>query len=87
MSNWKPFNINNYIRVKLTKEGLEHLQKTHDEDNARFGGLFGEWTPPKVDEEGWSKFQLWALFHDFGDALSMGKPVPFETVIELDIEC
>lgn len=50
------FNINNYIYVKLTDIGLSELKKQHDELSESFPGL-GEFEAPKVDEDGWSKFQ------------------------------
>ncbi len=76
------FNINNYVRVKLTDRGRENHRKNHDE-------LFAGWSekpeyrPPVEDAEGWSKWQMWSLMADFGPHISIGMNPPFETEIEI----
>jgi hypothetical protein len=87
---WPMFNLNHEVAVKLTEEGLDILRRNHDRLNAGYlfpgnkPGLLGEFRPPKTDAEGWTRFQLWALMHEFGADILMGRPVPFETAIRLD---
>lgn len=69
-----PFNINNYVSVKLTKEGGEQWYRHHE----RFG-IIGD--GPEIDENGWMRIQLWELMQIFGSELRNGGPLMFETNI------
>ncbi|QZA70206.1 hypothetical protein 278BB001_55 [Bacillus phage 278BB001] len=73
------FNANYYVKVKLTEEGLNELKRQHDELNAHYNGLAGEFTLPKTDEDGYSKFPLWDLMQKLGWMMRMGTKLPFET--------
>ena len=42
----------------------------------------GIYTPPAEDEEGWSRWQLWALMDVFGPHMSLGVESPFGPVID-----
>lgn len=59
----KGFDINKKVKVKITSYGLKFLKEQHEknEPNVPF-------TPSKVDENGYSTFQLWVLFSTFGEA-------------------
>jgi len=75
------FNINHEVLVKLTPEGLSILERDHN-------ALFSEpgaakFKPPAVDENGYSKFQLWDLMSRFGSHCYNGCKLPFETNIIL----
>lgn len=75
-------NINDTVRVKLTDNGREILRKNH-EDLKRYFPSISDF---KIEEkDGWYSSQLWELFQDFGPHISIGKMLPFETEIELDI--
>jgi len=76
-----PFNINEYVRVRLSSEGLAILMDRHS-DLARRWPSVGDFVPPKVDSDGWSEFQLWNLMQIFGPHITMGCKPPFETTIE-----
>jgi hypothetical protein len=67
------FNINNYVRVKLTPKGKDVLR-------ARAKPI------PKEDKYGWSRWQLWTLFEVFGNYVHVGSDAPFETEIEIETE-
>lgn len=78
------FNINEHVKVKLTNYGRTVLAEEH----ALFWEKAGhpkppEYTPPKEDREGWSKWQMWALMQAFGSHISLGGENCFETTIEL----
>ena len=77
------FNINNTVMVRLTEYG----KAKHRESREKFYKQLGmnvEYTAPKEDEDGWSKWQLWELMSEFGKYISLGGRVPFETTIRLD---
>lgn len=71
-------NINNEVKIKLTARG-KHIHK----DNWNAYGLKEKYIPPKEDTEGWSTWQLWTLFQEFGSYMYNGCEVPFETEIEI----
>lgn len=75
------FNVNDYVKVNLTEDGIAELQKQRDELRApslKDVPLFGK------DDEGWTKFQLWDLMNCFGHMMYMGGKIPFETTILID---
>lgn len=77
-------NINEYVKVKLTELGISILKEKRNKQNKEFEALglkgFGEYIPD-LDEEGYTKFQLWDLMRMFGDSLSNGTEIPFETTV------
>lgn len=77
------FNVNNYVRIKLTDYGKEILRKRFDEMHEKFPKAFKKFRTPKEDADGWSKWQMWDLMNTFGDYVSLGMEVPFDTVIEI----
>jgi hypothetical protein len=77
------FNINSYVAVKLTSAGLDTLVSQRDELQALYPRVDLGNPLPFVDEEGYSKFQLWALMHDLGHQCILGQATPFDTTIKL----
>lgn len=79
--NYIKININAYVKVKLTKYGIEELERQHNELKKQFPNL-KEFTPPETEGDGYSKFQLWALMRDLGHMLILGSDtLPFHTNI------
>lgn len=77
------FNLNHNVRVKLTDVGRAAILKNHKN---LFGDRADKFAPRKVIEvEGWSEWQLWELMAEFGPYLSNGRPVPFETEIQMPV--
>lgn len=76
------FNVNHYVRVKLTQVGLDELKRQHDELYAKVPSIHA-WKPPVTDKDGWSKHQLWSLMQDLGHLCGLGRATPFETTIEI----
>jgi hypothetical protein len=71
-SNIVSFNINHYVFVKLTEQGLKiAIEKAIP-------------VPPE-DQCGWSRWQLWCLMKAFGDHCYNGCEIPFETTIRIEI--
>lgn len=56
----KTLNINHYVRIKLTKFGFEKLKKNHEDLRKKFPTV-GEFTPPKVDEDGFCTLYLYGV--------------------------
>lgn len=77
------FNINNYVKVKLTDKGRKVLEEEHNQLYARLGLGDVAYEAPKEDENGYHKFQLWCLMESLGRHLSLGTDPVFETEIEL----
>ena len=76
------FNVNDYVKVKLNDRGLEILKKQYDDLAAEFPSLKKEeFQPPKTDENGYCKFQLWVLMETFGSSIGLSFIPPFETEI------
>lgn len=77
-------NSNDFVKVKLKESGIAILKEKRDELNkmihANGGKGLGEYKL-KVDEEGYSKFQLWELMNTFGHLMGLGLETPFETDI------
>jgi len=79
------FNINNYVYVRLREPGRIELKKQHEELNKSFGGKLGDYTAPKEDGNGWSRWQMHDLMNRFGHMTSCGFDPPFETEIKFEL--
>jgi hypothetical protein len=80
------FNINQYVKVKLTEKGKEILLNDHNridkqlkESGAKGLGTF----ILRLDKDGYYKEQLWKVMRVFGEHMSNGYEPPFETEIEI----
>ena len=76
------FNINDTVMVRLTDYGKAKHRESHEKFYKQLG-MNVEYMAPKEDEDGWSKWQLWDLMSEFGQHISLGGRVPFETTIRL----
>ena len=83
---YKEFNINYYVKVKLTQVGKDELLRQHKEWLIKIPSLKREFTLPKEDEDGYSKWQMHSLMNSFGHLMSIGFNTPFETEILIDIK-
>lgn len=79
----KKFNVNSWVKVKLTEKGVEELKRQHDELREMLPKL-GEFKEPNVDEDGYTKFQMHDLMNRFGRMVQPGLNPPFEVVILFD---
>ena len=73
------FNINNYVRVKLTEEGKTHYIKWHKD-------LKVDAVCPAIDSAGYCKFQMHELMNVFGSEVVMGLPQMFNSNIKIQID-
>ena len=81
-----PFNVNDYVWVKLTPVGLKILERNFCELRRAFPNLPKQFTPPPTDDEGYTKYQMWSLMNDFGNYMVMGGQSPFETDVILEVK-
>ena len=67
----KTFNINDFIKVKLTEHGYNahvlHYKKYLGEN------FNNKYFLPMVDEDGFTKYQLWEFINIFGEHMFMGE--------------
>lgn len=80
------FNVNHYVRLRLTDEG----RRIH---RANYDGLMSgmpshvrdtiPYVPPETDAEGWSKFQMWDAMRIFGPWMAMTARNPFDLTIDI----
>lgn len=78
----KRFNVNKFIKVKLTPRGVDIYYHQNDELNKWIkenGGLELGSRMPKIDENGYTEFQLWNFMNLYGKYFVMGSS---ENVIE-----
>ena len=80
------FNVNEYVKVKLNAIGIKrHWERwLYYKQNFPEVDVFKEYTPPKVDEQGYHTIQLWSLMKDYGDLCGLGLEPPFETEIIIE---
>ena len=82
------FNINNYVKVKLTDYGRKAHRQWHDNLHSHVTKEKRDlwYLAPEEDADGWSRWQMWYLMQRVGWACGMGGPIPFETQIEIETE-
>lgn len=85
MSNFKEFNVNSWVKVKLTEVGLQELQRQKE---ALRDSLSHIKNLPvydvKVDSEGYYTCQMWSLMESLGHLCRLGCEPPFDTTILLE---
>lgn len=78
-------NLNYFIKVKLTDLGKDIYYHRFDKLNDYCGREVLKPRFPKVDENGYTKFQLWEFIELYGEHIGMGRPSiidPFEIIYE-----
>ena len=68
-------NLNNYIKVKLTEKGIDILKQRYGTDY-----------PINIDNEGYTKFQMWDFARLFGEHMSMVFCLVCQTNIMVQVE-
>ena len=81
MKEYIDFNINQYVKVKLSKRGWDELKRQDDEMMDRFAML--KLNPPEVDEDGYCTFQMHDLMQRLGSLCIMGPMPPFHSQIKI----
>lgn len=77
--------INDYVKVKLNQFGKDIYFHRHDDTRAQYVEKNGYYPAcfqpeyPKVDDDGYSKFQLWDFINIYGEYMELGRKLPFET--------
>lgn len=78
-------NLNEWIKVKLTDWGKEIYYHQYDRINQIAGRKVCEPRFPKVDGNGYTKFQLWCFIELYGEHMGLTLPniiEPLEIVYE-----
>lgn len=77
------FNINDYIKVKLTPKGKMILYEQHEQFLKSISEERRSKFPYKLtlDEDGYFKEQMWSIMNTFGSYIVMGTDNVFETNI------
>lgn len=66
------YNLNKTVYVKLNNIGRDIYKNYIQSLNSNLS------TEPEIDENGYTKFQLWDLIHIFGEYIDLGLPTPFD---------
>ena len=74
-------NVNYWVKVKVSEYGIKCLKDDHERLQLPY-----DFKTPKVDGEGFSKFQLWDLMMRFGPYILLGGRIPFETDIIIEVD-
>lgn len=89
----KEFNINSDVNIKLTDAGIVILKSRHENmlkkyaDNPAVLKRLGEFKTPEVDENGYTRMQMWEVMNIFGKYMYNGNPdLPFEMNIAISEE-
>jgi hypothetical protein len=78
------FNVNYWVRVKITPHGEKCLRKNYDDLAKNYGGkLAFPFRLPAKDADGWTKFQMHDLIGSFGNHVYIGCEMPFDSEIEI----
>ena len=79
-----PFNVNDYVRVRLTDRGRQIHRENFRKLNATLV-LHADikYTPPPEDADGWSEWQMWDLMSTFGEHMWLSCEPPFGTDIQV----
>lgn len=78
-------NINDYVKVKLNQAGKDIYFHRDDETRRAYAERNGYYPAcfqpkyPEVDENGYSKFQLWEFMKIYSDYMDLGKALPFDS--------
>ena len=73
------YNLNDYIKVKLTEEGRIIYKKHYAKYNCEAPKL-------NIDDEGYVRFQIHDFMNIFGERLFMGATLPCETNCKIQVK-
>lgn len=74
------FNMNDQVKVRLKQRGIDILRQHHDELDKRIRSSGGKGLSPftlRIDDNGYTTFQMWDLMQKFGEHMVMGFEPPF----------
>lgn len=88
MPEWKSFNINDPVRVKLTEVGMAEYRRQAAEVRARLPEHARDMiaSEPKLDADGYCTAQMWDVMQTFGHLCGVGRPQPFAAVIQINAD-
>lgn len=74
------FNINHTVKIKITEFGQQILKDRYNKLKEGYTHM-PVYNPLPVDEDGYTKMQLWCVMEKFGNYVGMAREVPFKTKI------
>ncbi len=78
-------NINEFVKVKLTDYGKDIFYHQYDNINKKYNKNICKPHLPDVDDEGYTKFQLWGLMQLYGTYFILGSVnIPFTELVYED---
>jgi hypothetical protein len=80
------FNINHFIKVRLTDLGRKIHREAYDRDCPEYLKATCPYRPPEEDTDGWSQWQAWSFMAHFGAHMSNGMNNCCETEIKFITE-
>ena len=89
MMSYVKHNINDSIKVRLTKEGVILYYKYYEDLCERmksYGASYDYMPKLKVDKEGYTEFQMWVFMEMFGQHFHLGIDGPIETTVLIKVE-
>lgn len=72
------FNLNDFVKVKLTDHGIDLYYHQYDDLISRGAKLTRSY--PKIDDSGYTEFQLWRFMQIYGKHMANGAPSVVESV-------
>ena len=75
MINYKKTNLNYYIKVKLTADGINAIYEHYGYD-----------FPINIDSDGYTEFQMWDFARIFGGRMGMTLPLVCATNVLIQVE-
>jgi hypothetical protein len=81
----KKFNVNDHVKVKLTEKGKAILDMQLAERVRRWNCEYRcPYQSRPTDANGYIRFQMWELMHEFGANIYNGCQIPFDTTVLID---
>lgn len=84
MSKQFKFNINHYIKVRLLDKGYQRMADIHNSYASKGEERTADYYRERADDEGYTKFQMWAFIEDFGVVTHVGMSGFYETEILIE---
>lgn len=77
------FNLNQYFKVKLKPEGVQHFMNEYNQYLPVDMRQPIEFFTRQADQEGYTKFQAWEFIKMFGNSIRMWEQPIFNTNIKI----
>lgn len=79
----RKLNLNDYVYVHLTEEGLKVLKERYEALKAKYPYI-GPYYDRPIDDDGYTRFQLWELMEIFGEYIKFNARLVFDPNIMIE---